>query len=466
MEVTSSEGLRKTGWAEKRPDAQIWRKTDRTNKLYDRGIIMRRLRNRRVLLLGISFVVLLAMLLVGVLIYNIATSSGGVASLPGDTTADPTPTEAQEPAESTTETEPETTAATEAESETAASTAEDTATDETVADPNETASPEADDDSAAEIAPPEVNPTATPSEAVASPTPRPTATTADSPANEVTLPTATPAQSQQAATTTTIVSYEEGELLTNGGFESVFPQGVARGWTPFQNGSVVAIFSREVEPYIANGRGAQRMTLVNGTQPNRYIGLYQRINTTPNEPHTLALRGHIRSRIGDVTQSNYAYRMQVGFDYAGGTRWERVDNWIELPWDEVPIVGGETSLFDYTTVITPLTGQLTLFIRGWNKWPDQSEAQYTVDSISLTGPIETVRTVAVVASTPAPDAASFAPSSSSSGNNQQVLVDNGLPVTGNMTNLAEDGRLWGGLFLLTLLTVGLGYRYHRRRRVL
>lgn len=408
---------------------------------------MRRLRGDRRLLLGLlTLVVAGAICLIAVLAYNIVTNNGQ-PTIVDDTNETP-----QSEATALVETEVEATP--EADDE-----ADDNESSETEATPTSTDNdPSSDEDDApTEEAESTPEPTAVPE----TPTPAPTSSD-ESEAGDFESPAASSTTETITPTTRTIVTYNPGEILTNDNFEGRFINGVARGWTPFQTDGVLAIFSREVAPYINSGQAAQRITLVGATQPNRYAGLSQQVDVVANQAHTLSLHGQVRSRIGDITQSSYGYRMQYGIDYAGGSRWERVKNWVELPWDETPIVGANTTLLSYTTTITPPTGQLTLFVRGWNKWPDQTEAQYSLDDVSLIGPIATVQTIVLAETTPSPDGASFAPGDSG---DKQALVNNGLPVTGRLTGLAQNGTVWAGLVFLTLLVTALAYRLRRQERL-
>jgi hypothetical protein len=262
----------------------------------------------------------------------------------------------------------------------------------------------------------------------------------------------------------TIVSYEMEQLLRNPDFEAGFDEkGVALEWNAFQSSDVTALYSPESAPYISSGTQAQRMTLINALQQDRYAGIYQQVEVVPEHAYTLTLHGQIRSEIGDITKSSYGYRMQYALDESGGS-WQDVNSndWVELPWDETVLYGPENRLMTYTIQITPSSEKLTLFVRAWNKWATGGEVQYSVDNFRLTGVKEIIKKVAMAPVTDGNEAADFdADANPPGGENANDL----LPVTGMITpqNLANDGRIWGGLLVLFLLGTGVTYRMYRYR---
>ncbi len=231
-------------------------------------------------------------------------------------------------------------------------------------------------------------------------------------------------------------------LLRNGGFEWGFgDDGVAQAWQRFDNGSATFIFMAEPwDAAILDGDNAQRITITNATQPDRYAGIYQTVGVTPGEAYRLTLNGQVRSTFGDVADSQYGYRMQYAVDWSGGTDWQNIpaDEWIELPWDEQFIDGENMFFLDYTTDLVPPTGKLTLFIRAWNKWPDKLEAQYTLDSLSLVGPQP-----------------------------MEEMFNQPLPTTGGSVQftLPSDPRVWGSVALLLFLLGGALWRWRYSQHI-
>lgn len=293
------------------------------------------------------------------------------------------------------------------------------------------------------------------SQETATPTPTPTAA---KPTPTPTKPA--PTKPAPAAASSGPQPGEIKNLLKNGDFEQGFDQrGVALAWEPFRNDGFQAIYTDETFPYVEAGSNAQRITIVGATQYNRYAGIYQQVEVVPNQVYTLTLHGQIRSGPGDVNQSSYGYRMQYAVSKTGLQNWENVPeaDWVELPWDEQPLNASVTKFYSYTTTVSPGSGKITLFVRGWNKWPDQSEAQYTFDTFSLVGPSP----VAAPLQTSGGGASFTTPTTTTTtttGGNQ--MIDKGLPTTGadEDASLVQDGRFWGGLLILLLLASGAIYR--------
>ncbi len=183
-------------------------------------------------------------------------------------------------------------------------------------------------------------------------------------------------------------------VITNGGFEDGFVEGVGVGvgWGNFASGGVFAGWYDDTwSKVVYEGDHAQLLELVDASEPNRYVGIYQTVSVVPNSDYVLTLHGLVRSDEGSVEASNYGYRMQYGIDYTGGTNWESTNiKWSELPWDEQPRedpTGQNVYHIDtYTATIKTETSKLTLFIRGWKKWTDSKEGNYDIDGVSLVGP--------------------------------------------------------------------------------
>ncbi|MBN1995448.1 MAG: hypothetical protein JW953_22360 [Anaerolineae bacterium] len=291
------------------------------------------------------------------------------------------------------------------------------------------------------VASPE-EPTATPTLVVIEETPIPTEESTAEPTEE---PTAIPTPTKQPSDTELLPVISPGaieDLLKNGDFEEGFDaQGVALEWQNFQTDSVAVNFSRETAiPYIKSGSAAQRITLAQATQPNRYAGIFQQVNIVPNEPYSVTLHGQIRTGFADVNQSSYGYRMQYAVDHSGDDNWQNIPetDWIELPWDEQLLNSAEVKFLEYATTITSTSEQITLFVRAWNKWADPGEVQYTLDDLSLVGPSPRV----------------------GSPETEEALIDQPLPTTGegDSANFIGSGPFWGALLVLLLLAAGAIYR--------
>lgn len=350
--------------------------------------------NRRLLLIGLVFVLLIC--LVGVLIYRVLTENGG-DEVAADTPT-PSPTEALPTVIAT------------------------VAAEEPTPSPTRVIAEE-----------PTIAPTATPLPEP-SPTPPPPVP-----------PTAI--QPTSAADLSLPVRAEPGSpenRLANGDFEEGFgDQGVGLNWQSFTNGGAVVSFSSEAAgPYVKSGDSAQRISIAAASEPDRYGGIYQQVEVTPTQPYTLEMHGQIRTGVGDIQASSYGYRMQYAIDQTGSDNWRQLpaEAWVELPWDEQLLGSPDVQFLAYTTVITPTTEELTLFIRAWNKWPDPGLAEYTLDSLSLIGR--------------SPGPVMLAAEAGPSDGNALI------PVTGDNgpASLLSDGRFWGAILILLLLAGGAMYR--------
>jgi hypothetical protein len=288
------------------------------------------------------------------------------------------------------------------------------------------------------VTPPE--PTPTPTRVISEqPTTEPTEEPTMEPTEE---PTATPTKESSVDLEIPIISPGAiTELLKNGGFEEGFDeQGVGLAWQSFKTDGVAALFSSEtISSYIKSGDSAQRITMSQAAQGDRYAGIYQQVNIVPGQSYTLELHGQIRTGFADVNLSSYGYRMQYAIDPNGGNNWQDVpaENWVELPWDEQLLNSLEVKFLDYTTEITSTSSQISLFVRAWNKWADPGEAQYTLDSLSLVGPAPT----------------------SGGGPDEQAQIDKPLPTTGaGDSSFISNGRFWIAMLVLLLLAAGAIYR--------
>lgn len=330
-------------------------------------------------------------------------------------------------------------------------------------------------ESTEELIPASDEPTATPTRVISDTTPEPTEeSTEEATAEPTTEPTVQPTTVSSGVTqpgdngTTTVTMVEEGPIqnvLKNGGFETFNEWGVATDWGTFKSDNIIAVYSAESPgPYVDSGSKAQRITTSQATVGDRYVGLYQQVNVVPDQPYALEMKGQIRTGFGDVNKSSFGYRMQYAVSQRAMRNWEMVpqEDWIELPWDEQLLHSPDTQFLEYTTEIIPTSEQITLFIRAWNKWADPGEAQFTIDSFSLTGPsvIERTMTMATGDTTEAGTSTTSTTGSDSTMGSEDAMVDKGLPITGagEGESLVADGRFWGALMVLLLLALGAVYR--------
>lgn len=183
-------------------------------------------------------------------------------------------------------------------------------------------------------------------------------------------------------------------LLVNGGFEGGFQQdfGIGYGWGGFSNGNAVVGWNFDTwDPVVAAGEYSQSIEIKDALSADRYAGIYQTISVTPGAQYKLTIKGLIRSDEGDITLSDYGYRLQYAVDYKGDAAWELLpaSAWQELPWDEQPLANPESQNYKFNTFETTITAQgdkLTLFVRGWKKWINAGTGLFNLDEISFVGP--------------------------------------------------------------------------------
>jgi hypothetical protein len=262
------------------------------------------------------------------------------------------------------------------------------------------------------------------------------ATTTGTPGATTTAPvTRTPGTVMPTGTLTQTI--EIRNVLRNGNFEEGFQANeVGKQWNSFNNGS--AAFSFHIDDWelvVVEGEHTQLIEIKNAQQPDRYLGIYQTANVIPGEVYTFSIRGLVRTNTGDVEQTSYGYRLQVGFDLNGGQDWEEVRNWVELPWDEQLRVQDSFRFDTYRQTLTARSDELTVFVRAWKKWADAGEGDYDVDDIQLVGPAR------VTPSGP------------------------GIPVTGGaLETIWDNVRIWATIVLLLLLIGGAIWRLRWQNR--
>jgi hypothetical protein len=126
-------------------------------------------------------------------------------------------------------------------------------------------------------------------------------------------------------------------------------------------------------------------TLEKGGDNNRNAGIFQTVRVVPGASYELSLKGMIRAddRGGDP----WRYRVYVGFDYHGGSNWQAVSDWRELPWDTYYTRTNPGSFSSYSTRVTPSGHNLTVFVRTERRWGTwYEETDFNLDAISLFGP--------------------------------------------------------------------------------
>ncbi len=193
---------------------------------------------------------------------------------------------------------------------------------------------------------------------------------------------------------TLVVSAQSMNLMKNGSFEDGFgDDGVGVGWTSFNNGGEIAYGFRsdDWDPAVFDGAYSQLINMhtasVGGSQEDRYAGIFQVVNVVPDARYMFSVYGLVRSTEGTEQDSSYNYRVQIGYDYTGGTDPWAVTDWTEMDrWHEYPM--DKPGRFDsYAHGVTATSDKLTIFIRVWKKFPTARESVViNLDAISLLGP--------------------------------------------------------------------------------
>lgn len=250
--------------------------------------------------------------------------------------------------------------------------------------------------------------TATPLRTVVAPLPSPIGAEVGVVAEEVS-PTATatllPTPSAPVRIATRVTT---GEVMRNGDFSGEFLRGgVASEWQLFHNDAATFwCYPDTLRTTSGEMLRSQTLHIHGAALPDRYLGIYQTVDVVPGGIYTFTIAGLVRTPQGDVQQTGYGYRMQVGFDPQGRSNWQAVESWIELPWDEQPRDQPSYRVEVFTTTVTARQPQLTVFIRAWKKWADAGEGMYDITRVSLVGPVVTALpqpSMALVSPTPMPE---------------------------------------------------------------
>jgi hypothetical protein len=188
-----------------------------------------------------------------------------------------------------------------------------------------------------------------------------------------------------------------GQFLTNRGFELGFdkhPVGmVGTGWHWFHNGghAVYGFYDDTWAPVVYGGRHSQLIEIntfgADRAEPDRYAGIYQTVKgLTTGATYQFQVRGMIRALASDPDREGYNYRVQWGYLPGGGTDWQKVDNWAEIPWDTVYERTDPGEINSYTGTFEAPATEITLFVRVWKKWGTLNrEVDVNLDGLGLRG---------------------------------------------------------------------------------
>ena len=191
---------------------------------------------------------------------------------------------------------------------------------------------------------------------------------------------------------TLLVSADSGNVLKNGSVEDEFVYGVGKYWSTFSNGGHVSYGYHDDtwDKVVYDGEHSELLEIhtkaVGGSDRDRYFGILQTADVVPGSRYMFSFYGLVRSTEGSELRSRWNYRVQVGFDYAGGSDPDAVTEWVQMDWPETYRLS-PGSFQSYAHGVTATSDKLTVFIRVWKKFPTVGEeANINIDAVSLVGP--------------------------------------------------------------------------------
>lgn len=125
------------------------------------------------------------------------------------------------------------------------------------------------------------------------------------------------------------------------------------------------------------------------------IAISQTVEVIPNATYDLTIHALMRSDAPREERNQGAYEMHWGVDYRGEGSYANVEQWLPMPLTEQLRLGSNGPDLDNTplfyqritgTVPTTHTNKITLFIRGVQKYPTETEVNFNIDDVSLFGP--------------------------------------------------------------------------------
>ena len=224
-------------------------------------------------------------------------------------------------------------------------------------------------------------------------TPSPTPTPTHTPTS---TNTSTPTPTNTPTPTPTVAAPSPAEFLKNGSFEDGFRiNGVADSWFSFNNGGERVSFSYHDDTWtrvLTNGAHSQLIeidaTKFSDTPLDRFSGIGQTVSgLVPGGSYQLVLNGVIRTSEGDRNTDNHSYLVQWGIDPNGGSDWQVVKDWKEVPWYHVYYRLSPGPQDQYATAFQAPSAKITLFIRLLKTQPTPfNELDLNLDALSLWGP--------------------------------------------------------------------------------
>ncbi len=162
-------------------------------------------------------------------------------------------------------------------------------------------------------------------------------------------------------------------MLTNGGFEAGFEQGViARGWTFFNNNQLASYSFHDDSHYSLGATDLHGQFIGINTQgfqtstPHRYAGISQVITgLTPGASYTFCLQGILKVGLPIPVQDPKEFRAEWALVPGAHVKPTEVKTWVRIPW---PLQGWDgKQIHSYAVKTVAPARTVTLFIRLWKE---------------------------------------------------------------------------------------------------
>ena len=181
-------------------------------------------------------------------------------------------------------------------------------------------------------------------------------------------------------------------LLWNGGFENGFaPNGVAFYWTGFNNGGRAnyGYYDEMWPPVVSQGSHGQLLeinskNLPDGTDPDRVIGIAQRVYLQPGATYQISFDAMMREAPVATDEDAYRYEVLWGYSTTGSTDTNQMTYKQLVPLTTIYPRTEPGAMQSYTTQFTAPGGYTTLAIWGLKKWATVNrELDVNLDNVVL-----------------------------------------------------------------------------------
>ena len=181
-------------------------------------------------------------------------------------------------------------------------------------------------------------------------------------------------------------------LLWNGGFENGFaPNGVAYYWTGFNNGGRAnyGYYDEMWPPVVSQGTHGQLLEinskdLPDGTDPDRVIGIAQRVYLQPGATYQLSFDAMMREAPVASDEDPYRYEVLWGYSTNGSTDTSQMTFKELVPLTTIYPRTEPGTMQAYSTQFTAPGGYTTLAIWGLKKWATVNrELDVNLDNVVL-----------------------------------------------------------------------------------